>query len=223
MSLFGSPGEKARFKMLRSTYGTGLPAITERTPSSRVLADLLRQAPPDHFTLGWLLSTLHQRSFGVVILFLGILATAPIGSSVPGIMLAAVAVQMIAGVREPIFPRFITERRLPTQYLVRLGRRAIPILRYLERVVHPRWPLAFDMARRSVGVMVLLLTATLLLTPVPLSNIPPAILVVLISLAYIEEDGLLLCLAFLFALILIGIASVAVWGTIFGALLISDI
>ena len=79
------------------------------------------------------------------------------------------------------------------------------------------------MARRSVGVMVLLLTATLLLTPVPLSNIPPAILVVLISLAYIEEDGLLLCLAFLFAVILISIASVAVWGTIFGALLISDI
>ena len=73
--------------------------------------------------------------------------------------------------------------------------------------------------------MVLLLTATLLLSIllVPLSNIPPAILVVVISLAYIEEDGLLLCLAFLFALILIGIASVAVWGTIFGALLISDI
>ena len=220
MSLFGSPGKKVRSKMLRSTYGTGLPATRERTPSSRVLADLLRQAPPDHFTLGWLLSTLHQRSFGVVILFLGILATAPIGSSVPGIMLAAVAVQMIAGVR---VPRFITERRLPTQYLTRLGERAIPILRYLERVVHPRWPLAFDMARRFVGVVVLLLTATLLLTPVPLSNIPPAILVVLISLAYIEEDGLLLCLAFLFALILIGIASVAVWGTIFGALLIGDI
>ena len=123
----------------------------------------------------------------------------------------------------PRRPRFITERRLPTQYLTRLGERAVPILRFLERVVHPRWPLAFDMARRSVGVMVLLLTATLLLTPVPLSNIPPAILVVLISLAYIEEDGLLLCLAFLFAVILISIATVAVWGTIFGALLISDI
>ena len=63
-----------------------LPATRERTPSSRVLEDLLRQAPPDQFTLGWVLSTLHQRSFGVVILFLGVLATAPIGSSVPGIM-----------------------------------------------------------------------------------------------------------------------------------------
>jgi len=118
--------------------GPGLPVTRQRTPSSRVLEDLLRQAPPDHFTLGWVLSTLHQRSFGVVILFLGALAMAPIGSSVPGIMLAAVAIQMIAGWREPVFPRFITERRLPTQYLFRLGERAIPVLRYLERVVHPR-------------------------------------------------------------------------------------
>jgi hypothetical protein len=54
-------------------------------------------------------------------------------------------------------------------------------------------------------------------------SIAPAVVVVLISLAYIEEDGLLLCLAFLFAVILVSIASVAVWGTIFSALLISDI
>jgi|ERR1700716_330815 hypothetical protein len=216
-------GEKVRSAMLRPVYGTGLPVTRQRAPSSRVLAELLRQAPPDHFTLGWVLSTLHQRSFGVVILFLGVLATAPIGSSVPGIMLVAVAVQMIAGIREPIFPRFITERRLPTQYLLRLGERAVPVLRYLERAVHPRWPTAFEVARRFVGIVVLLLTTALLLTPVPLSNIAPAVLIVLISLAYIEEDGLLLCLAFLFAVILISIASLAVLGAIFSALLISDI
>jgi hypothetical protein len=72
-------------------------------------------------------------------------------------------------------------------------------------------------------VVVLLLTAVLLLTPVPLSNIAPAVLVVLISLAYIEEDGLLLCAAFFAAIILISIEVVAVWGTIFSASLIGSI
>src|SRR5437899_757012 len=96
-----------------------------RTPSSRVLGDLLQQAPPDYFTLGWLMSALHERSFGIVILFLGLLATAPFGSMMPGLMLAAVAVQMIAGRSELVFPRFITARRLPTRYLVSLGSRAI--------------------------------------------------------------------------------------------------
>ena len=199
------------------------PDTKERLPSSRVLEDLVHRAPADYFTLGWLMSTLRQRSFGIVMLFLGLLATAPIGSTVPGLMLAAVAVQMIAGRCEPVFPHFITARRLPTRYLLSLGGRAVPALRYLEKAVHPRWPTAFEAAKRFVGVMVLLLTAVLLLTPVPLSNIAPAIVIALISLAYIEEDGLLLCLALPAAAVLIGVASAAVWGTIVSAVLISHI
>jgi hypothetical protein len=81
--------------------------------------------------------------------------------------------------------------------------------------------MTFEAAKRAVGVMVLLLTVVLLLTPVPLSNIAPAIVISLISLAYVEEDGLLLSVALLAAIILIGIASAAVWGTIVGAVLIS--
>jgi hypothetical protein len=81
--------------------------------------------------------------------------------------------------------------------------------------------MTFEAAKRAVGVMVLLLTAVLLLTPVPLSNVAPAIVISLISLAYVEEDGLLLSVALLAAIILIGIASAAVWGTIVGASLLS--
>jgi hypothetical protein len=51
---------------------------------------------------------------------------------------------------------------------------------------------SFVSYERAVGVMVLLLTLVVLLTPVPLSNIAPAIVISLISLAYVEQDGLLL-------------------------------
>jgi hypothetical protein len=193
----------------------------QRMPSSRVLEEVIDQAPADYFTVGWLTSILQQRSFGVVMLLLGLLATIPVGSTVPGLMLAAMAVQLIAGRSEPVFPHFITTRRLPTRHLLRLGGRAIHVLKYLEKVVHPRWPMTFEAAKRAVGVMVLLLTAVLLLTPVPLSNVAPAIVISLISLAYVEEDGLLLSVALLAAIILIGIASAAVWGTIVGASLLS--
>ncbi len=83
--------------------------------------------------------------------------------------------------------------------------------------------MTFAAAKRAIGVMVLLLTAVLLLTPVPLSNVAPAMVISLISLAYVEEDGLLLCVALLAAIILIGIASAAVWATIVGAVLISSL
>jgi hypothetical protein len=58
---------------------------------------------------------------------------------------------------------------------------------------------------------------------VPLSNIAPAIVIALISLAYLEGDGLLLCFSLLAAVILISVASAAVWGAIVGAAFISQI
>jgi hypothetical protein len=193
----------------------------QRMPSSRVLQEVIRQAPAEYVTVGWLTSTLHRHSFGIIMLSLGLLATTPVGSTVPGFILAVMAVQLIVGRAEPVFPHFIMTRRLPTKQLRRLGGRAIHVLKYLEKVVHPRWPMTFEVARHAVGVMVLLLTVVLLLTPVPLSNVAPAMVISLISLAYVEEDGLLLSVGFLAAIILIGLGSAAVWGTIIGAVLIS--
>jgi hypothetical protein len=81
----------------------------QHMPNSRVLEEVIDQAPADYFTVDWLTSTLQQRSFGIVMLFLGLLATIPVGSPVPGLMLAAMAVQLIAGRGEPVFP--ISSRR----------------------------------------------------------------------------------------------------------------
>src|SRR3954454_11857976 len=92
----------------------------ERMPSSRIIEELLNQAPPDHFTLGWVASTLHQRSFGIIMLFLGLLAMVPIGSMVPSLLLAVVSVQMIAGQSKPRFPHFVSAGSMPTRYLLRL-------------------------------------------------------------------------------------------------------
>jgi len=192
-----------------------------RAPSSRVLEEVIRQAPAEYVTIGWLTSTLHRHSFGIIMLSLGLLATTPVGSTVPALILAIMAVQLITGRAEPVFPQFIMTRRLPTKQLLWLCDWAIHVLKYLEKAVHPRWPMTFEMAKRAVGVIVLLLTAVLLLMPVPLSNVAPAAVISLISLAYVEEDGLLLSVALLAAIVLVGIESAAVWGTIVGAVLIS--
>ena len=199
-----------------------IPSDTKnRAPSSRVLEEVIRQAPAEYVTIGWLTSTLHRHSFGIIMLSLGLLATTPVGSTVPALILAIMAVQLITGRAEPVFPQFIMTRLLPTKQLLLLCYRAIHVLKYLEKAVHPRWPMTFEMAKRAVGVIVLLLTAVLLLMPVPLSNVAPAAVISLISLAYVEEDGLLLSVALLAAIVLVGIESAAVWGTIVGAVLIS--
>ncbi len=200
-----------------------LPATRQRAPSSRVLQELLAQAPADFFTLAWLTSFLRERSFGIMLLFAGLLGTIPVGSTIPGLMLLALVIQLIGGWSEPVFPGFISHRPLPTRHLVSVGRRAIPVLLFLERAVHPRWPGTFDALKRGVGVLILFLTAVLLLTPVPLSNVAPAVIISLISLAYVEEDGLLLMLSVAAAIGFMLLISAAVWGAILGLIFLSHV
>ena len=54
-------------------------------------------------------------------------------------------------------------------------------------------------------------------TPIPLSNVVPALVIALIALAYLEEDGVLLAIAMLAAVVVLTIALAAVWETIRGA------
>jgi hypothetical protein len=193
------------------------PVRTRRVPTSEVLQGLLDEAPAEHFTLDWLVGSLPQRSFGVLMLLLGLLAMVPIGSMVPGLLLTILAAQMTAGRKAPVFPRRVGVYPLPTRHLLGMGGHAIAVLKYLERVVCPRWPMPFGATKRIVGLVVLFQASLILLGTLPLTNIPPAADIALIALAYIEEDGVILALALVLALVLLGAATAAVWGAFVSA------
>jgi hypothetical protein len=207
---------------MRSPEPTKTPPDTH-VPTSLVLQQLLDEAPADHFTLDWLVGSLSERSFGIVMLLLAVLAMAPIGSIVPGLLLGIVAAQMIAGRPGPVFPRRVAARALPIRHLARMGRHPILVLRYLERVIRPRWPTPFGATKRVIGIIVFLLTCLILLAPLPLTNVPPAADIALISLAYIEKDGVLLALALIAALVLLALAVIAVWGAVVSAVWIGNL
>ena len=145
-------------------------------PTSVLLQRLHDEAPPDRFTLDWVMRSLHRRGFGLILLLLALVAIAPGVSIVAGLLLMFPAFQMIAGRPAPVFPRRIAVRPLPTRHL-----------------------------------------AALVITPIPLSNVVPAFVIALISLAYLEEDGILLSIALLAGIAVLAVALMAVLETIRGA------
>src|SRR5260370_18562324 len=56
-------------------------------PASIILQKLHDEAPADHFTLDWLMSNLHQQSFGLIMLLLAVVAVPPGVSVVGGLLL----------------------------------------------------------------------------------------------------------------------------------------
>ena len=165
-----------------------------------VLDDLLGREAPEQVTLGWLMGGLGDRSFGVVLLVLALLGLLPGVSAVAGVLLMVPAFQMVLARPGPVFPRRVAARRFEAERLARVVRRVVPVLRWLERFIRPRWATPFEATKRVVGGVVLLLAASLL-APVPLSNIPPALVIGLIAFAYLEEDGALLAVALAAALV----------------------
>jgi hypothetical protein len=174
-----------------------------RVPTSVVLEALLRDAPPDYVTIAWLITSLHKRSFGVVMLLIALVSLVPGPSAFIGILLAFPALQMILGQESPSLPRFIALRRIPTPKIARMVHRAIPLLRRLETIIHPRWHTPFEATKRGVGSIML-----------PFSHVIPTLVIMLISFAYLEEDGVLLCMSLAAALASFAITAATVWATV---------
>jgi hypothetical protein len=156
------------------------------------------------------MDSLGDRSFGIVLLLLGLLAMLPGVSMVAGVLIAVPACQMILARRGPVFPRSLAARGFAKQRLAAMLDRAVPPLRYLEKFIRPRWQTPFETTKRVVGCAILLVGG-LLFAPVPLSNVPPALVIVLLAFAYLEEDGVLLCVALIVTLALLLVAAGVVW------------
>jgi hypothetical protein len=109
--------------------------------------------------------------------------------------------------------RLIARRKVDVDRLARVIRILTPRLAWVERLVRPRWPTPFEATKRLTGMTMLLLGMTMI-SPLPFSHVVPALVVMLLALAYLEEDGIALLIALTAALASLGITAAAIWGTV---------
>lgn len=160
----------------------------------------MAEAPPDRTTVGWFLSKLEERSFGLLVLVMAIIGLTPGIASFSGFLLAIPAIQMIMGRESPTLPAFLSKRAISTPHFAKWVARIVPPLRHAEALVHPRWQLSPTTTKRMVGIVCLIMAATITL-PFPFAYTIPTLVIVVIAFAYLEEDGLLLALGYAAALL----------------------
>ena len=69
-----------------------------------------------------------------------------------------------------------------------------PALRAIEALSRPRWVLPHALTGRLGGAFVFALAMSAM-WPLPLVNVIPGVVIVLIAIAYLQEDGFLLAFA----------------------------
>jgi hypothetical protein len=185
-------------------------------PISSILQELCDTAPAEKFSLDWLLGSLKTRSFAVVTLMLSLVSMAPGISIIAGLLMMIPAGQMIAGRSTPAFPKRVGAYTMPTAYLVASIRRVLPVVGAIEQIIRPRWTMPPETTKRTVGIVIALLAFAVVFCPIPLSNVVPAFTIALISIAYLEEDGLFLSITLAIAIVLLAIAGIVIWQAVLG-------
>jgi hypothetical protein len=174
---------------------------------------MLDRAEGTHVTVGWLMAELGDRSFGLTLLVMAIVALMPGASALVGVLIAWPSIQLILGHDEAVLPRLLARREISVDRLARLIAVVVPRLAWIERLIRPRLPSLFETTRRMTGAAMLLLGLSLIL-PVPFTQVVPALVIMMLALAYLEEDGLALLLALFAAVCSLAMTAGAVWGAL---------
>jgi hypothetical protein len=182
-------------------------------PTSVQLSRMLDRAAGAVVSIDWLMAQLGRRSLGFTLLVMAVIGLLPGVSMFMGPLVAWLAVQMVLGHEAAALPQFVARRSVPVDRLARVIGRVAPGLAWIERLVQPRWPMCFQIARPMTGIVTLLLGLSLLL-PVPFTQVVTAPAIMLLALAYLEEDGIALLVALMAALVALSISGAAVWGTV---------
>jgi len=166
------------------------------TPST---GDLLKKIEEmegeDQMPIGEITEVIGGRAHGLVLLILSLPETIPmvgLSAILAAPILILGVVLLIRGADPPV-PEWVRRRSLPRKKVQGAIRRTRPVVRWLDRVVRPRWN-RLATAGRLQGIICIVM-AILLAIPIPGVNILAAAAVAGVGLGILQRDGLVIAMA----------------------------
>lgn len=174
--------------------------MTSHESGTRTLLRTLAAGDPaDQLSFDYLLANFRQRAFGVLLLLVTLptFIPLPVGvGSVSGVLVMLVGVQVAAPMSQPWLPGFLRRRSLRRATLQRFEQRFERVLGWVERYSRPRLDALCGQGIANVFTGMLLVAIGLLLSlPIPFTNYPFGMLLLLYCIALIERDGALMLIA----------------------------
>ncbi len=170
--------------------------LRRKRPPRKRLSELLDEIGADEtrtrISIADLVQMMSGRAIGALLLifaFPNVLPAPPGVSGLLGLPLIYLSAQMMLG-RIPWLPPFIANRSISREDFAQTVLRVTPLLARAERLLKPRLTvLVHRNAERAIGALCLML-ALILILPIPLGNMLPAIAICLMALGVLERDGL---------------------------------
>ncbi len=169
--------------------------------TATLLRELGRTDGEPSITLGEVLKRFHTRAYGVLVMLelLPAFLPVPVGvGAISGMLVVLTGSQMLFGFTAPWLPRRLRQRAIARSTIERFTNRLKRVLGWLERACKPRLTtLTSHLAAHVFTGLQLVLLGLLLSLPIPFTNYPLGILLLLYAIALIEHDGALLLAAWI--------------------------
>ncbi|MFT0858546.1 exopolysaccharide biosynthesis protein [Ancylobacter sp. G4_0304] len=186
------------------------------TRLSDVLNGIANDEGRERVGVGDLLGVMKERAFGPLMLIFAlpnVLPTPPGTSAVLGAPLIFLTLQLALG-RDPWLPRLIADRSIARKDFAAFIGRATPWLARAEGLLRPRFSiLAHPPSEYLIGVLCFVLAVVLVL-PIPLGNMLPALSICVFALGILERDGLWILAGIVLAITSLGVVSGVIWAFI---------
>jgi hypothetical protein len=190
---------------------TGIAEPERRMSLSEILRDLcdLSHETED---FGSLTARFGRRAFGALLFLFAapnLLPLPPGSSTFLGAPLLLFAPQLALGVPSPWLPARLRGRRLDMGVLRGVFLRLIPRVEQVERISTARLTFLFSpLGDRIIGVCCTVLAFVLML-PLPLGNLLPAVAISLFALALMQRDGALALAGYVATAVSLGVLALA--------------
>lgn len=164
-------------------------------------------------TLGEIVEAVGRRSFGPMLLLVGVIMASPI-SGVPGmpttmgIILLLIAVQLLLRKEHFWLPKWMLKRSADTSKIYRTLRHLRPVASFVDRILRPRLPLFSE----GISIYVIAVVCVLVGVTMPMMELVPfsvhgaGVAMTAFGLALIARDGLVGLIAFVVTAIVYALA-----------------
>lgn len=159
--------------------------------TSRILRQIADNKANERISIRYLLDTLGDRAIGALMLvfaFPNVIPTPPGTSAILGAPLVFLAAQLTFGMR-PWLPSLIADRSMSRQDFARIVDKAHPWLTWAERLLKMRLSFLTEPPFEYFVGLLCLILAVVLLLPVPLGNMLPALTICVFCFGILGRDG----------------------------------
>lgn len=176
--------------------------------TTQVIEDVVNKTSSDRVPIKDLVDAMDSIGFGLAIMIFAFGIIIPLPPPFPSIIsipLVIFSMQMVAGYGSPKLPKRFANLSVKRSVLAMLIKRSSPYIRKVEKILKPRLSfMTSAIAERIIGAFILIF-ASFILMPMPLSNFIPGLGILIISFGLLGKDGLVVILG-----IVVGVSGLAI-------------